>query len=173
MSGDRMADQATKLSLIGVFLATLAAFSTRRLSRGTESGVRPYDLLLLGLATFRTGRVLAFEQVAEPLREPFTTTQPDQYGAGENVVAQGAGMRKALGQLLSCPLCTGTWVALGLLCGLHLAPRPTRAFLAVMGASGIAELLNAATEAMTWAGQAARKRAGDEETGRQGDGGKD
>jgi hypothetical protein len=156
---DRLADQATKLSLIGAFVVIVGGFATRRLGR-QEEAVRPYDLLLLGLATYRTGRLVAFEQVAEPVRAPFTKVEPDSSGAGENVVARGQGVRRAIGELLSCPLCAGTWAALALVIGLHVFPRPTRAFLAVMGATGIAELLNAATEALTWAGQAERREAG-------------
>lgn len=157
--GDRLANQVTKLSLLGAFLAIVGGFSTRRM--GNEAtAIRPFDLLLLGLATYRTGRVVAFEQVAEPVRAPFTTTEPDSFGTGEDVVPRGVGIRRAFGELMCCPLCVGTWVALGLVLGLHLAPRPTRAFLAVMSATGIAELLHSSTEALTWTGLAARKQAG-------------
>jgi len=65
-----------------------------------------------------------------------------------------------LGELVSCPVCVGTWVAAGLVYGLHLAPRPTRVYLAVMGTTGAAELLNCSAEALGWLGRAARKDAG-------------
>ena len=158
-SAEQVANQATKLSLIGAFVAIVASFATRRLGK-REDAIAPFDLVLLGLATYRTGRMVAFEPVAEPMRAPFTTLEPDRSGAGENVVARGQGAQRAIGELLSCPLCAGTWAALALVLGLHLLPRQTRALLAVMGATGIAELLHAATEALTWTGQAARKRAG-------------
>ena len=50
--------------------------------------------------------------------------------------------------------------AAGLVYGLHLAPVPTRVYLAVMGSTGTAELLNCSAEALGWLGRAARKRAG-------------
>ena len=157
---DRWANRATKLSLTGVFLAIMAAFSARMSGRGETLEIRPFDLVLLGLSTYRTGRLVAFERVTAPLREPFTETKPDDSGAGETVVARGAGTRRVLGELISCPVCVGTWVAAGLVYGLHLAPRPTRVYLAVMGTTGAAELLNCSAEALGWLGRAARREAG-------------
>ena len=156
---DRWENRATKLSLTGIFLAIMAAFSAR-ISRREVPELRPFDLVLLGLSTYRTGRLVAFERVTAPLREPFTETKPDDSGAGEVVVARGAGTRRVLGELVSCPVCVGTWVAAGLVYGLHLAPRPTRVYLAVMGTTGAAELLNCSAEALGWLGRAARKEAG-------------
>jgi hypothetical protein len=151
------ANQATKLTLMGLFLGILATFSTRTLRRASELQLRPFDLVLLGLSTHRVGHLVAYERVAQPLREPFTESRPDASGAGETVVAEGTGVRQALGELLSCPVCIGTWVAAGLVYGLHLAPRPTRVFLAIMGASGAAEVVSSLTEVSAWTAQAARK----------------
>jgi Protein of unknown function (DUF1360) len=152
-------NQATKLALMGLFLGSLATFSTRALRRGHELQLRPLDLVLLGLSTHRVGHLVAYERVAQPLREPFTETGPDASGAGETVVAEGTGARRALGELLSCPICVGTWAAAGMVYGLYLAPRPTRLFLAIMGATGAAEVVSTFTEALTWIARAARKAA--------------
>lgn len=64
-----------------------------------------------------------------------------------------------LGELLSCPVCIGTWVSAGLVAGLQLAPVPTRVYMAVMSSTGIAQLLSESTEALTWSGRSARKAA--------------
>ena len=80
--------------------------------------------------------------------------------AGELPQAGEVGARRALGELLSCPICSGTWIAAALVYGLGIVPGPTRAFLAIMSAIGVAELLNAATEALQWTGEAERKQAG-------------
>ncbi len=157
---DWLANRATKLSLTGAFLAIMAAFSARLGRRQETLEIRPFELVLLGLSTYRTGRLVAFDRVAAPLREPFTETKADDSGAGETVVARGSGTRWVLGELISCPVCVGTWVAAGLVYGLHLAPRPTRVYLAVMGTTGAAELLNYSAEALGWLGRAARKDAG-------------
>ena len=154
---DFIEKQAGYLGLIGVYLGGFAFFAAR--GRRTVD-LRPLDLALLGLSTFRLGRLTAFDRVTRPLREPFTETVPDQSGAGETVVPEGRGIRRTLGELIACPICVGTWIAAGLVYGLQLAPRPTRLFITITGATGLAELLNAATEALAWSGRVARKEAG-------------
>lgn len=155
-------ERATKLTLAGLYLGGLGALSVLLQRRDEQVRVEPFDLVLLGLATYRTGRLVAYERVAAPLREPVTTTVPDGSGAGETVVATGDGWRWALGELVSCPVCIGTWAAAGLVAGLHLAPRPTRVYLAVMSATGVAQLLSETTEALTWSSRSARKAAAPE-----------
>jgi hypothetical protein len=122
--------------------------------------LRPLDLGLLGMATYRLGHLAANDKVFEFLRKPFTQTVPDESGAGMTVQPKGTGFRRVFGELISCPICAGTWIAAGLVYGLHLIPGPTRVFLTIMGAVGASELLNAMTKALNWAGQAARQEVG-------------
>jgi hypothetical protein len=159
-SRDALQNRAAKLTITGVFLTLMALFSARLQRRGEDLEIRPFDLLMLGLSAYRAGHMLAYERVAEPLREPFTETKPDESGAGKTVVAAGSGFRRSFGELLSCPICVGTWVSAGLVYGLHLAPRWTRVFLAVMSSTGVAEIVYSSTEALTWIGRDARKRVG-------------
>lgn len=87
------------------------------------------DLVLLGVATHKMSRLLAKDPITSPLRAPFTRYEGT---AGPSEVAEGvagAGSRKAVGELITCPFCTAQWVATGLAFGLAVAPRPTR-FLA-------------------------------------------
>ncbi len=152
-------ERSSKLTLAGVFLGLVGAFSSLLRRRDEQLQLGPFDLVMLGLSTYRAGRLLAYERVAAPLREPVTETVPDGSGAGEAVVATGTGWRWTVGELISCPICIGTWIAAGLVYGLHLAPRPTRVLLAVMSATGVAQILTETTEALTWAGRAARKQS--------------
>jgi len=154
-----VSERTTKLTLAGVFLGGVGGFSALLAWRDEQVQTTPLDLVMLGLATYRSGRLIAYERVAAPLREPVTETVPDGSGAGEAVVATGEGWRWAFGELVSCPVCVGTWVAAGLVYGLHLAPRPTRTYLAVMSATGLAQLLSETTEALTWSSRSARKQA--------------
>ncbi len=155
---DRIDTNATKLTLIGLFVAVLGTFSTRVVRDRPALRLQPFDLVQLGLTSFRIGRMVAFEGVGAPLRAPFTETRPDDSGAGDTVVAEGTGARRAIGELLSCPICAGTWVAAGLVYGLHLAPRPTRLLLAIMSTTGLAQVFYDATEAMSWSAEAARRQ---------------
>ncbi len=151
--------RATYLGLIGLFW-TLFAASSLSGRQQNAANLRPLDLTLLGLASYRMGRLAAYDKVTEPLREPFTEVQPDQTGAGETVVPQGAGVRRAIGELIACPTCTATWAAALFVYGLDIAPRPTRTLLAILGASGAAEMFDMSVEALNWISQAARKQAG-------------
>jgi hypothetical protein len=158
---DERQTRATKLTLISIFLGVLATFAGRVVRREQEVTLRPFDLLLLGLSSFRLGRMIAFEGVAAPLREPFTDTLDDSSGAGQTVVASGQGWRHVMGELVSCPICIGTWVAAFLVYGLHLLPRPTRVVLAIMSTTGVAELCYSVTEALDWNARAARRQCRD------------
>lgn len=153
--------RATKLTLMSVFVAILGTFASRVIRRDEPLPLKPFDLLLLGLSSFRMGRMIAFEGVAAPLREPFTETRDDASGAGLTVVARGDGARHVVGELMSCPICAGTWVAAALVYGLHLLPGPTRVLLAIMSTTGIAELCYSVTEALDWTARAARRRCND------------
>jgi hypothetical protein len=144
--------RATYLTLLGVFAGLFAAFSAREQKKGQTIRIDALDLAILGLATYRTGRVIAFDAVTEPLRAPVT----EQSDGGTE--PKGSGVRRALGELVSCPTCIGTWIAAGSVYGLRLAPAQTRAFLAFMAAGGVAELLDYATEALDKGGRAAEAR---------------
>jgi hypothetical protein len=148
------------LTLMSLFVSLFLVFVQRAKHQRVAFSLRPFDLALLGLATYRLGRLAAFDKVTEPLRLPLTATVLDASGTGETVVPRGAGVRRALGELLACPICVGTWIAALLVYGLALAPGITHVFLSMMSAIGVAEVLNAATEALQWTGEAARKQAG-------------
>ena len=152
-------ERITYMTLVGVFLTLLGAFALRERDQKPVFTLDPRDLTLFGLATFRAARVVAYDRVSEPFRDPVTEIVPDEYEAGENVVAEGAGAQKAIGELVSCPTCVGTWVAAGLVYGFRLAPGPTRLFAAVLAVSGLAELFSAISEALSWTGKVARKHS--------------
>jgi hypothetical protein len=152
-------ERLTYVSLIGIFTSLFGAVVLGKRRKLESFVVTPTDLALLSLATYRAGRLAAYDRVTEPLRAPITETVPDEYDAGENVVAEGAGVQKALGELVSCPTCVGTWAAAGMLYGMQIAPGPTRLFAGILAVSGLAEILNSGVEVMTWTGQAARKRS--------------
>lgn len=144
-----------KLSLIGTFLASIAvagATAERRLPR-----VDALDLAKLGLASHRIGRMIAFERVAQPIREPFTATVPDETGADETVVARGRGVQWAVGELMSCPTCVATWAALALYLGRAVLPGPTRVLVNVLAIAGVAEVAYVGVERLEWAARAARR----------------
>ena len=152
----------TKLVLMGVFfvLYFMAIILAWLLGRLQPFALSWLDAVLLAFATMRMGRMMAFDKIAEPLRAPFTKTVPDRNGAGSIVVPRGEGVRRSLGELLSCPICIGTWIAALFVYGYLVIPAPTRVFVAVLAVIGLAELLHSATEALCWTGIHARAQAG-------------
>ncbi len=160
-------EYATKFTLIGIFLSAFAGFVSRkgfwRRKAEEDAAISGMDLILLGLSTMRLGRMISYDLVAEPLRRPFAVTVPDPTGAGDTVEPrEQSGVRRSLGQLVACPICAGTWVSAALVYGLKSVPGVTRIFMAILGVTGLAEVLNALVEYWSWSGQLARVRAGDE-----------
>jgi hypothetical protein len=162
-ASDARREYGTKVFLTLIFVGLFAAFMWWITGRGSgliDLRLSPLDLLMLALATFRLGRMIAYDLVMEPLRAPFAETVPDGTGAGDSVEPRGVGVRRAVGQLISCPICAGTWVAALLVYALYAYPGPARVFLAIMAAVGAAELLNAFVEVFCWSGQLARTVTG-------------
>lgn len=89
------------------------------------------DLALLAVATHKASRQLAKDPVTSPLRAPFTRYSGTSGEAELDEDVRGRGMRKALGELVSCPFCLGQWVATTGVFGMIMAPRATRAVASV------------------------------------------
>ncbi|HWR66926.1 MAG TPA: DUF1360 domain-containing protein [Bellilinea sp.] len=118
------------------------------------------DIVLIGIATFRLGRMIAFDRIMDPLRVPFSKVVDDNSGEGKTVVPRGSGFRQAMGQLIVCPACVGTWVAAVLVALMLVYPAGTRIFLYATAAVGIAELLHSLTEVLCWTARQARTSSG-------------
>lgn len=120
----------------------------------------PLILAMLGLAAFRGGRAISYNAIFEWLRLPFTEVVPDSSGAGMSVESKGSGIQRAVGELLCCPVCTGSWVAL-VLAGLLVWVYPFGlVMITVLAAAGIAEIIHWYAERNEWQGRAAREEAG-------------
>ncbi len=84
------------------------------------------DLILGALATHKLSRLISRERVTRPLRAPFTEIQAQDPPLELKERPTGRGLRRALGELLSCPYCLDQWIAAAFIGGFVLAPRPTR-----------------------------------------------
>ncbi len=146
--------------LTGLFNLVLALFCWRK--RPEQLGRKDWSLLVL--ATFRMSRLVAYDNVMQTYRSPVVETVPHDSGAGETTQAKAGttGTKRALGEMISCPICNGTWIAAGLVYGLHLAPRFTRTLMTIMSATGAVEIMQAAFEALQWNGELARHRTGEQ-----------
>lgn len=89
----------------------------------------PFDFVLLGMGTLRLAKLISEDEITRVIRRPVI-----QVEGGERR-PRGHGLRWAVGKLLLCPTCTGTWVAAFLTYALHLFPRYARPFLVIMATS--------------------------------------
>jgi hypothetical protein len=116
----------------GVYLAgmLLVAVLAGRSDRNARMPLR--ELPVIGAAAFALSDVLSKQKVTTWLREPFVEESADH----KPVRPEGSGLRYALGELVTCSRCVGSWCALGLV-GLRIAaPGPGRAINAVLATSG-------------------------------------
>ena len=133
--GDGEHPLAGYAALMALYNALFAAglVLARRTGRGLPERFGAPDVLLLAVGTFRLSRLLSKDSVTSALRAPFTEFQ-EAAGSGEvNERPRGTGLRKAVGELLTCPFCIGQWVASVFAFGMVFAPRFTR-FVAAIGA---------------------------------------
>jgi hypothetical protein len=139
-------DYAGLTALFNVALIGGLALAERS-GRRIPERVSPGDLALLGVATHKLSRLITKDRVTAFARAPFTRYEkPAGHGELEEH-ARGTGMRRAIGQLLTCPYCISQWVAGGLTVGLVAAPRATRLAAALFAAVTISDALQLAWKA--------------------------
>lgn len=125
------------------------AMATVLLARKHSGGpllerIDPKDLMLYAIATQKLSRVMTKGKVTTALRAPFTAVE-GKGGAGElEERPRGRGLRRAIGELLTCPFCLGTWIASGFIYGAIFSPAVTRTVGSIFAVSGVADFLNQA-----------------------------
>ncbi len=108
------------LALLGAVLA----HSRRRL----PERVAGKDLALMSVATFKLSRLITKDKVTATVRAPFTQYADDAGPAEVSERPRGAsGLRRAVGELLTCPYCMEQWIATCLLALFVWQPRLARA----------------------------------------------
>jgi Protein of unknown function (DUF1360) len=136
------------VALVGTFVAGLGAvggFASRRRQAVPEP--RALDLALLGLATFKASRTLARDKVASFVREPFV--EGPAYDGRDEVPVHDGEFRQAIGELVTCTRCVGTWVGASLASLTLLAPRTGRLLTTVLAAGALNDWLQAGFAAIT------------------------
>lgn len=126
---------AIYLGLFGGFLAL-----ARRRGAQLSERLSWLDLGMLGLATLRLSRLAAWDEVTSFLRLPFVQHGSDDEVTGKEQEPRGRGMMRALGELVVCTTCIGTWIAAALTYALYLVPNLARPFIAVMAAAGVGQI---------------------------------
>ncbi len=134
-------------TIVGTFMGGLAAAGTVARSLGRDP--RDYgtlDLAVLSLATYKTSRTIARDEVTSFLRDPFV--EGGAHEGGEAPIETGD-MRQAVGELVTCSRCIGTWVAAGLGSAQIIAPRFGRILTWSLAAAGANDWLQAGFSVLT------------------------
>src|SRR4051794_27459479 len=130
-------------ALVTIFNGVMAtALLARKCSKEPlPERVEPKDLLLFAMATQKLSRVITKDKVTTALRAPFTEVE-GKGGAGElEERPKGKGLQRAIGELLTCPFCIGTWIASGFIYGSIFSPRVTRTVASIFAVSGVSDFL--------------------------------
>ena len=136
--------------LAGVFNAIFAVFLlvVRGTGRSLPERVDARDIALLGMAAHKLSLVGAEDAVASPLRAPFTELQKKESPKKLDEEPRGAGLRRSVGELLTCKFCLGVWLASFFTYGLVLVPRVTRLVATILAVVTVSDHLHQAYKAL-------------------------
>src|SRR5918999_285060 len=124
-------------AIAGSFVAGLGLVAA--LSRRSPPATA-LELVALSAATFKASRTLSREKVASFLRQPFVEGDS---ALGEQERPEGEGFQRAVGELLLCTRCIGTWSAAALASTQMLSPRFGRALTWTLAAGAANDFLQA------------------------------
>jgi Protein of unknown function (DUF1360) len=138
-------------TLIAVFNLIFAVFLmvAKRTGRSIPERVDVKDIALLGVATHKLSLTGAQDAVTSPLRAPFTELQEKESPKSVQERPRGEGLRRSIGELVTCQFCLGMWAAAFFTYGLVLAPRVTRLFATVLTVLTISDHLHQTYKALT------------------------
>ena len=138
-------------TLIAVFNLIFAVFLlvAKRTGRSIPERVDVKDVALLGVATHKLSLTGAQDAVTSPLRAPFTELQEKESPKSVQERPRGEGLRRSIGELVTCQFCLGMWAAAFFTYGLVLAPRVTRLFATVLTVLTISDHLHQTYKALT------------------------
>jgi hypothetical protein len=134
--------------IMGIFAGGLGAAGLVSRSLGRDPQCQTaLDLAVLAAATFKTARTLARDEVTSFIREPFV--EGEAHGGEDEEPVQTGGFEQAIGELVTCTRCVGTWAAAGLATTQILTPRFGRLLTWSLASAGLNDFLQAGFAALT------------------------
>jgi Protein of unknown function (DUF1360) len=137
-------------ALAGLFNLILAVFLliARKSGRQIPERVETRDIALLGVATHKLSMLVAQDAVTSPLRAPFTELQEKQSPKNVDEKPRGKGLRRSIGELITCKFCVGQWVASFFTYGLVFAPAVTRLVASIFAIVALSDHLHQTYKAL-------------------------
>jgi hypothetical protein len=134
-------------AIMATFAGGLAAAGAlARLLRRDPQCQTALDLVVLSAATFKAARTLSHDEVTSFLRQPFVRGEAH---SGEDEEPVEGGFEQAIGELVTCTRCIGTWAAAGLAATQVIAPRFGRLLTWSLGAAAANDFLQAGFSGLT------------------------
>lgn len=140
-----LASYAATSTLFNLALAGAVA-NAQRTGRIPER-VEARDLVIIGVASHKLSRMISKEKITAWVRAPFTELKAKGGPAELEETARGDGVRRTVGELLTCPFCLGMWTSAGFHVGLLYSPRVTRVGSSIFAALTISDFLQIAYKA--------------------------
>jgi hypothetical protein len=134
-------------TIVGTFTGGIALAGALARLLGRDARDQTWlDLVVLSGATFKVARTIAKDEVTSFLREPFVEGAAHE---GSEQPVQTGGLDQAIGELVTCSRCVGTWAAGGLAVTQILAPRFGRMLSWTLAAAAANDWLQAGFAAAT------------------------
>ena len=134
-------------AIMATFAGGLAAAGALGRALDRDAGEHDWiDLVTLAAATFKASRTIASDEVTSFVREPFVEGRPHE---GKDEPLETGDLRQAIGELVTCSRCIGTWVAAGLAVTQVVAPRFGRLLTWSLGAAAANDFLQAGFVALS------------------------
>lgn len=136
--------------LAGVYTGAvaLAGLAFRLSGMRLPDRVGAGDVALLGTATYKLSRLLTKDKVTSFLRAPVASFDSEGAGPEVNDRPRGEGLPRAVGELITCPFCTGQWVGTALFGAYLFNPRLGRSVAGLLSALALADSLHYAETAL-------------------------
>jgi hypothetical protein len=132
-------------AIMGGFAGLLAAAGAfGRLRDRDPQCQTTLDFTVLAAASFKAARTLSHDEVTSFIRQPFVRGHAH---SGDEEPVKG-GLEQAIGELVTCTRCIGTWTAAGLAATQILAPRFGRLLTWSLGAAAANDFLQAGFAAL-------------------------
>jgi hypothetical protein len=137
-------------TLMGIFNLIFALFLlvAKGSGKSIPERIQAKDIALLGVATHKLSLTGSQDAVTSPLRAPFTEFQEKESPKHVEELPRGEGLRRSIGELLTCQFCLGMWVAAFMTYGLVLAPRVTRLFATILAILTLSDHLHQTYKAL-------------------------
>lgn len=129
-------------ALNALWISLAAGVAAAGRGRAARDPIQTRELIPLAAATFALSKAVARERIGTWVREPFV----DQ---SEGQRPKGRGLRRAIGELVTCTRCVGTWSSLGVVGLRVLNPPAGRTVSYVLASSAANDWLQAGFKLLT------------------------